>query len=290
MADKRGGRDIYRSREGRKIVAAWCEEQLERLEGSERAQIETSLGDTHVVTLGAGRDVIFLAGTAFNSATSLRVLSLMATSYRVHALDLPGQPGLSSAEPPESSSAYSRWFAETMRALGVEDPIVVGHSLGGLVTLAAAAGQASVAGFVIAAPAGILRLAIPPRALAPALRWMGRPSLRNARAVLNGMTAPRFRPPDRLVEWMHIVARHTRTSRAPKPLPPWTLRAVRAPGVVVLGRHDPFVPPGRAGKIVDALPTARIEIKECGHLVTEEDPGTLLEAVGTLAGDETNAG
>ena len=284
MAEKQRERSIYKSREGRHIVAAWCEEQLERLEGAERREIPTSLGPTHVVTLGAGRDVLFMAGMNSCSASSLRVLSLLATSYRVHGLDIPGQPGLSAPVRPKSPSSYSIWLGEACTALGIEEPLIVGHSLGALAALTAAAGATPVAGIVLAAPAGIMRLSVPPRTLAPSSRWLARPTLRNSRRLLEVMTAPRFRPSERLVEWMYVVARHARPSLTPKPLPAWTLRAVRVPGVVVCGRHDPFVPPGRAGRLVDALPTARVVIKECGHLIPEEDPGALLEALGTLPG------
>src|SRR5688572_10569041 len=91
---------IYRSDAGRTAIRRWCEEALARssLDGG---TIETTAGPTFVTTAGAGHDVVLLPGTNFATATWRAFVSELGAAGRVTALDLPGQPGLSSGERPD---------------------------------------------------------------------------------------------------------------------------------------------------------------------------------------------
>jgi len=80
--------------------------------------------------------------------------SLVEAGYRVVAPDWPGA-GLSELLPECSMEAYVAWLETFRRALGIEDFVLAGHSLGGfLAARYAAAYPESLRALVLLAPAG----------------------------------------------------------------------------------------------------------------------------------------
>lgn len=158
---------VYRSERARAEVRRWCEN---RIEGAglarARSEVVTSAGVTGVVTVGpeprgGGPTVVLLPGTNMNAALCLPVVEALARARRVVVLDLPGQPGLSADLRPRAkrSSWYGKWLAEAL-AQAVPGPVVVvGHSLGGAVSLACDAPQ--IVGRVLLSSAGLVRLRVP---------------------------------------------------------------------------------------------------------------------------------
>ncbi|MFB6930630.1 alpha/beta fold hydrolase [Streptomyces noursei] len=88
------------------------------------------------------------------------------------------------------------------------------------------------------------------------------------------------------MNWMTLVARHSRSSGAPGTA---TLPARSIPRLVLTGEHDVFLPPRRLGPAVHAALGAELGvISEAGHLLVEERPeylSTLLEIPGQPAPD-----
>jgi pimeloyl-ACP methyl ester carboxylesterase len=164
-------RSIYRFEAGRQAIQAWCELRLEAA-GATGDDLSTSLGRTRVATIGVGPDIVLLPGTNFSTATGLRLLALVGCEHRAIGVDLPGQPGLSAEERPRDRDAYGVWLREVVDGLGLERPVVVGHSLGGLVALLAASGDPSIEGLVLVDPAGLIR--VRPAMLATTIRWLVR--------------------------------------------------------------------------------------------------------------------
>lgn len=114
----------------------------------------------HYVMQGNGPDLVLLHGASGSLREfTFRLIPELAKSYRVLALDRPGL-GLSDALPANDQglAAQARHLRAAAAALGVERPILFGHSYGGSVALAWA-------------------LDAPPRALilvsAPSLPWPG---------------------------------------------------------------------------------------------------------------------
>jgi pimeloyl-ACP methyl ester carboxylesterase len=71
------------------------------------------------------------------------------------------------------------------------------------------------------------------------------------------------------------------------------LATVDVPSVVMIGAHDPLTPPPLSHAIVDALPSARLDVLEdAGHLLPLEAPDRVAAAIAELAaasrpGEET---
>ncbi|MBB1242025.1 alpha/beta hydrolase [Streptomyces durbertensis] len=279
-----GGSSCYRSPAGRAAVAGWCTDRLARWPVPHRtALLDTAAGPTHVTTAGDGpRDVVLLPGTNFNAATCLPLASALAARTRVHVVDLPGQPGLSSpVRPPRR--LLGRWLEEVLAGTVERPAVVVGYSLGALPALLC--DVAPLAGRVLLAPAGLARLRVTPRVLAATLPWLLRPTDRRSAALLDVMSGPGRRPPAELAAWMTLVSRSCRSGLAPAPLPDDVLAsAARRPTLLLTGSDDVFLPTERLrGRAVRRLDAQVVELAGAGHLAAVEAAETVADLTAGFA-------
>ncbi|MFL5627823.1 MAG: alpha/beta fold hydrolase [Ktedonobacteraceae bacterium] len=122
---------------------------LDHLDNIAQSQmIDLPAGRFHYISWGAERtelpDVLLLHGITSSAASRVRVGPALADRYRVYALDQRGHGD--SIKP--SSGAYSlRQTADDalafIEALGLERPVLIGHSWGGATALVLASGAAS---------------------------------------------------------------------------------------------------------------------------------------------------
>ncbi len=274
-------RSLYRSASAQHSVQAWCSERLATWDiPHENHLLETREGQTHVVAAGSGGTaIVFLPGTNFNAATSLRFLTVLAASGRVFAVDLPGQPGLSTPEHPrEDPHAQGAWLSEVFTWLGLETferLLLVGHSRGAHVALCA--DPARVGGLALLSPAGLGRVRMSTAILRTALPWMLRPTRERSFALLRLMSGPAFEPDPAHVDWIAMVGKMCRTSGAPGPVPRWVTDRWRVkPITVVAGERDCVFPPARlAPAAQDRLGSALEVAPGVGHLSVEEAPELL---------------
>ena len=124
-------------------------------------KIPTRHGETFVVASGREEapPMILLHGSSSNSSMWMGDVAEWAAKYRVYAIDVIGEPGLSAqARPPLGSGLYGPWIDEVVRGLGVERVTVVGMSLGGWLALDYATKfPRKVEALVLICPAGIGR-------------------------------------------------------------------------------------------------------------------------------------
>ena len=100
--------------------------------------VPTKQGETFVIACGdeSAAPVVLLHGALANSATWMEDVLLWAHRFRVFAIDVIGEPGLSApSRPPLSSEAYVSWLDDVMSALSLEHASYVGMSLGGWLAL-----------------------------------------------------------------------------------------------------------------------------------------------------------
>jgi pimeloyl-ACP methyl ester carboxylesterase len=276
--------DLYRSPEGERRVRDWCADRLTDWTVPHVSRdVDTSLGETRLVEAGEGDTVcVYLPGTNFNAATSLGVLGHLADRCRVVAADLPGQPGLSSSTRPRpETEGYGRWLGEVVSAVRASGPVgrllVVGHSRGAAVALS---GPIEVDGLVLVAPAGLTKVRMSGGLLRTAVPWMLRPTEPRSRALLALMSAPGSHPDPDLVSWLTLVARDTRSTGAPGPLPTTVLERWRdRPVHVLIGEHDRFFPPQHVGPPAARLHASVEVLHGLGHLAVEEAPERVAAAV-----------
>lgn len=281
----------YMNTSSSKVIGLWCTRQLQEWDTAHRRwTIMTSAGPTRVVALGhehePGPTVVVIPGTNMNTAASLPFLARLATRHRVIALDVPGQPGLSAPQRPRKDRLawYGHWIGEALEQTVPDTAVLLGHSLGGAIALACPPRR--VAGRVLVAPAGLVRLKVPPRLLAATMTWLAAPAHDRTQRLLRLMTGPEQTVAPHLTEWMTLVARYCRTTLAPAPLAPAVLERCRsAPCVVATGSHDIFLPPDRLEPAVRELLGSELHVLEgCGHLAFDDDPAGVVALVDDLTG------
>jgi pimeloyl-ACP methyl ester carboxylesterase len=279
--------DLYRTAAGHEFVRAWCVDQLDRwTTPHDRTTVATSAGETHLVDAGAGEvTVLYVPGTTLNAATSLSLVAALSAGHRVVVADVPGQPGLSGATRPRGNRllAYGLWVDEIVAHLRTDRLVLVGHSLGAAIALAA--GTPGVAGLVLLDPAGLIRLRVSPSVLAATLPWLVRPTPARSARLLRQLHAPGAQPSATQIEWMTLAARHSRSSLAPPPLPASSVRRWQAvPRAVLTGEGDCFLPVAGLRRAVRAELASELQVLEgAGHLTPDERPETIAEAIGRLA-------
>jgi len=271
---------IYRSTMGRAHIRRWCSDQLDAWPvPHERSTWEVNGEQTHVVTAGAGSEVVVVPGTNFNAATSLPLATaLVAAGHRVALLDVPGQPGLSSGRRMRSSDRrlwYGTWLSEAIEQISTGPVTVVGHSLGAAIALSCESPR--IERLILASPGGLTRLRMTPSMLITSAAWFLRPTATRSARLLRAMLAPGHLPRKELVEWMTLVALHARSTAAPGTVRP----PVRStPRLVVTGAHDVFLPPRRLGPAVRTTLGVSLDVvDDAGHLMVEEQPEYLAVMV-----------
>ena len=279
---------LYRSVPAREAVLGWCRGRLAGWEvPHEVSQLTTGMGPTSLVRAGDGPIcVVFLPGTNFNAATSLGLLeSVVKAGMSVMCADLPGQPGLSSAERPgDEVAAYASWVAEVLthaRRLLPADGVLtlVGHSRGAAVALAAPPDL--VDHLVLLSPAGLVDVRPTWPMLYATLPWLLRRNEAGSRRLGKLMTGPESCPSPELVAWLTLVARSTRTTGAPGRCEESVLHRWRGRSVKVLtGEHDCFFPPSRLrGPTHHDLETEVSVVAGAGHLLVDQAPDRVIAAI-----------
>lgn len=272
---------IYRSTAGREQVRRWCTDRLDAWQvPHERTTLTAHGARTHVVTAGSGPvTVVFVAGTNFNASASLPLASaLVEAGHRVVLPDVPGQPGLSDEARGRSGgrlSWYGAWLSEVLDAVVTGPAVVIGHSFGAAIALSSP--SPLIDRLVLVSPGGLGRLRLAPGLLGASAAWFIRPTPARSARLLRAMLAPGHRPRPDLVEWMTLVARHSRSSGAPGTA---ELPLRKVPRLVATGAHDTFLPPRRLYPVVHStLDTELHVIPDAGHLVVEEHPDRVAALV-----------
>jgi len=105
---------------------------------SEQLRIATHLGETFVVACGPkdAPALVAIHGAQANTAAYMGDAALWSQHFRVYAVDVPGEAGLSpDVRPPLDTDEHARWLDDVMKGLGLKSASFVGTSLGGWLSL-----------------------------------------------------------------------------------------------------------------------------------------------------------
>lgn len=224
---------------------------------------------------GEGFPVVLVHGNTGSSRWFQRVMD--APGCRLIAPDLPnfGRSGLLPGEP--RIDGYAEVVSAFLGALGMEAPVLVGHSLGGAVAISLAVRNPRLLrGLVLvdsAAPSGL----VTPEDRYPLIEMMrtNRDFLSRALAA----TVPTLSDQQffqALVDDATLMAAPAWAGNA-RALARFDYAgrcgAFRAPVLVLWGRKDVIVTEAMARETAQAFPGARLEVlEEVGHSVVVEDP------------------
>lgn len=282
---------IYRGRSGRSSVQGWCRHQLagwpvphrrERIRGSD----PHDYGAAHLVITGEQHEqtVVVLPGRHGNAAVLTGLLEMLADSYRVVAVDLPGEAGLGSAGRPNTMRLhdYGAWLDGLLAVVAPRSPrgvTVLAHGFGAAVALAACPAP-HINGLVLLSPYGFVRPAVDPRATVALLAWRIAPTAVAAARLLARLGGPGFVPPRALVDWLGLVGRHVAMSSAPPAHPGLAHRWRGTPCTVAVGEHDPLFGDGRLERSVRrAMRTSVVTVPGTGALLPYESPEAVLSVL-----------
>ncbi len=239
---------------------------------------------------GTGPDLLLLHGWASSRRLWRRVVPTLAPTFRCWSVDLPGfgqAPALGARS--GDVRAYSEWLGAFCDGHGIERCGVVGHSMGGALTLRFAADQPErVRAFSTINPVVTGRVVLraldrlPQRA-----RWMGwsqefsqtvlGPLL--ARPELDGLRDVIW-PLQRRIEDFNVASGPTLldtwdllTDFDARPL----LGSVTAPGLIVLGSLDVNVPNSEGLSAAAALSNVRVARFTAGHTITDTYPRAVAD-------------
>ncbi|UUP19230.1 alpha/beta fold hydrolase [Nitratireductor thuwali] len=123
--------------------------------------VPTRQGSTFVVACGRkdAPPVVLLHGSQANSAAWMPDVALWSTRFRLFAVDMIGEAGLSArVRPALAGDAHALWLDDVFSGLGIETAGIVGTSLGGWLALDYANRRPSaVRALALICPAGIGR-------------------------------------------------------------------------------------------------------------------------------------
>lgn len=260
----------------------------------------------HFVIKGAGRPVVLIHGNPGSCQDWARLYGPLSSRYCGFAFDRPGHGH--SDRPnhrPITVDVQAQMLHTALKALDVEQPILVGHSWGGALALAYALEfQDDVAGLVLLAPAayesddGVSFLTKLPALpiVGDLINFLFTPLL--GASVVREDLQKAFSPDPVPKHYLrHVLAEWTRPKKVKwysvddallnTSLPKFTSRYpdIRVPVVIVTGDSDQIVPAKEnAHRLYQALPRAElIVLEKTGHQISFTRPEAVVDAIDRVA-------
>jgi pimeloyl-ACP methyl ester carboxylesterase len=240
---------------------------------------------------GDGAPLVFLHGAGGLEAQD-PFLAALAAKYHVYAPLLPGYGDSEECGELRDMLDFTLHGWDVIEALGLKDPILVGHSLGGMIAAEmAAVAPHDVSRLGLIAPAGLWldRFPIPdffsmlPFQLAEILFFDPK-----AGAQLMGAGGGNFADPEWLKMFLVRSARQLGTAgKLLFPIPDRGLGArlyrIKAKTVIVWGEGDKLIPLAYAERFQAGIPGSRLlVIREAAHMVPLEQTAQTIAALDLL--------
>lgn len=241
----------------------------------------------HHLQYGSGEPaIVILPGITSPAITWEFVAEQLATDARVVVLDIRGR-GLSDQPADDFSLArYAADAAAVIASLGLERPVVLGHSMGGRIAAALGALHPDAVGALIVADPPLTG---PGRKPYPTSLESFRDQLHAAYAGTTADEVRGFYPrwSDRELEiraeWLptcdeHAVAETWRNFHTEDFFESW--RALVAPLLFIYGMESQVVSPEGLAEVLEANPAAEaVGISEAGHMIPWENLDDFIAAV-----------
>jgi pimeloyl-ACP methyl ester carboxylesterase len=152
--------EIFKTEEGRAEVHARYRQLLAYWPvANQHLRLPTREGETFVIASGAegAPPLVLLHGAQANALTWMGDVTAWSQHFRVYAVDVIGDVGLSAPLRPKlDTDGYALWLDDVLAGLGVERAAFVGLSLGGFIALDYAIRRpGKVTALALLCPAGI---------------------------------------------------------------------------------------------------------------------------------------
>jgi pimeloyl-ACP methyl ester carboxylesterase len=274
--------------------SAWVGRKAEEMVPADGRFVDVDGARLHIVELGpkdaAGRAIVMIHGLMAQLRNFTHSLAgALAKDHRVILVDRPGWGHSRLTGPRPDLVAQGRMIAQLIETLGLEKPLVVGHSMGGAVSLALAAERPEVPGALaliapltqgIDAPPPVFRgLNVSPMLRAPIAWTIAVPMAvafgkRGAEAVF----APDPVPADFATAGGGALSARSsayemgsfEVRMAEKAMPPLVARygEIRVPVSILYGRQDALLDPALHGERTAAeIAGATLTLVDGGHML-----------------------
>ncbi|MGS0743303.1 alpha/beta fold hydrolase [Glaciimonas sp. GG7] len=217
--------------------------------------------------------------------------------FSVLAVDLPGH-GRSQGAPLTTVEAMSAWLLALIEAAGVNQALIIGHSMGSLIALESAATDSAICGIAMVASAWPMKVSDalleaanhdPASAIGMVNQWshasfVQKPScpgpgfyvLGGSQRLMERIAQQDLRNPARTdatntvfhTDFVACNAYQGGDAAA---------KAVRCPVLFLLGKRDVMTPPKAANALISAIPHAKVAQVDSGHALMAEQPDAVLE-------------
>lgn len=267
---------IYKTPEGERLVQERYRAFLQHWPvPNQQIRIPTGQGETFVVVSGAedAPPLLLLHGGAANSAMWMGEIRAYASHFRVYAVDVIGEAGLSAPSRPSlASDAHAAWLDEVLDALAVRRTSIVGVSLGGWLALDYASRRPErVARLAVLCPGGVGRQKLGIVFLTLALRPCGAWGKRKLMERILG------RPPadptpglKAFLDFVSLIHQHFRPRMVKLPtLSDRALRRLNMPVLAIVGGRDVLLDSAETKRRLESYaPKAEVVyLAEAGHAI-----------------------
>jgi pimeloyl-ACP methyl ester carboxylesterase len=225
------------------------------------------------------RSLLFIHGAGVDHTVWMNQYEPMQDGYNIAAIDLPGH-GHSEGKGEEDVFLYTTWVKKIIDCLGMNKPVLIGHSLGAAIGLVFAVKYGDALSGVVSVGGGV-RMPVNEMILAglktdPAavmglvaklcISKKHRGSLSDAMSSVFTRMKPDILHGDFLAcDRLDITGEITQ---------------IKAPALVVCGDDDKMTPPAMSHFLADNIEGGRLAmIAGAGHMVMLEDPGAFNEVL-----------
>lgn len=268
--------NLYKSAEGERRVR---ERYLAFLKHwpvpNEQIRIPTSQGETFVVASGP-RDaspVLLLHGGAGNSAMWMGEVRAFAEHFRVYAIDMIGEAGLSApSRPPLASDSHAGWLDQVLAGLALDRVSLVGTSLGGWLALDYATRRAHrVDRIAVLCPGGVGRQKLGIVFATVVLRMCGARGKRKLAELILGRAPANPNPAVKaFMDFVALIHEHFRPRMVKLPVfPDDALQRLHMPVLAIVGGRDVLLASRETQERLErnAPRTEVVFLPDAGHLI-----------------------
>jgi pimeloyl-ACP methyl ester carboxylesterase len=277
-------KSVYKSAEGERAVR---ERYLKILKHwpvpNEQLRVPTREGETFVVACGAENapPLLLLHGGMTNSAMWMGDVAAWAARFRVYAVDMIGEAGLSApSRPALASDAHALWLDDVMLALSLTQASMVGVSLGGWLALDYATRRPERAtSIAVLCPGGVGRQKIEVVFQTLALRMLGRWGRRKAAEWVLGRAPGNPSPAVQyFMDFMALIHKNLRPRMVKLPVfSDEALQRLTMPVLAIVGGKDVLLDSAETKRRLERN-VPRIEVRylpEAGHLIPPQTAAIL---------------
>jgi pimeloyl-ACP methyl ester carboxylesterase len=262
----------------------------------------------HYFDKGEGRPVVFLHGGVLTGNDFDQAMDIaLSRGYRVISFD---RPGYGYSERPKNEKVtpmtQARLLHGALKVIGVEKPILVGHSWSGILVLSYALNYPDDISGIVTLGGGMYKEGYPAEKGDPISKIVTTPILGDlvlntllatlgtmmAKNILKETFAPESVPSDyrkaTLALWLRpsqfkanredVLAFAPAAEQLSK-----LYKTIKTPTVIVVGAKDPFATKEHSYRLYHENQAARlIELPDAAHMIPHNHPHAVVEAVDTL--------